>query len=129
MTLVSMICLDETALICDFAETYHIFDYRALPLRTAAALASGLRRNSRIMIRMSGIGVDPDTLLLAAAVDRLSFLAWVKTKDGQKNRNRPKSIVADLMGKNRKKDEYDAYESAEDFDAARARFLTTGGGS
>ena len=90
MTLVSMIRMDETALICDFAETYHIYDYRAMPLRTVAALAAGLRRNSRIMIKMSGVGVDPDTLLLAAAVDRLSFLAWVKTKDGQKNRNRPK---------------------------------------
>ena len=75
MTLVSMIRMDETALICDFAETYHIYDYRAMPLRTVAALAAGLRRNSRIMIKMSGVGVDPDTLLLAAAVDRLSFLA------------------------------------------------------
>ncbi|MBO7722484.1 MAG: hypothetical protein J6S27_01735 [Thermoguttaceae bacterium] len=32
-----MVREDETALICDLAETYHILDWRALPLRTAAA--------------------------------------------------------------------------------------------
>jgi hypothetical protein len=32
------------------------------------------------------------TLLLAEAVDALRTLAWMKTKDGQKNRNRPQPI-------------------------------------
>jgi hypothetical protein len=31
-------------------------------------------------------------MLLAAAVDRLTWLAWAKTKDGQKGRNVPKPI-------------------------------------
>lgn len=43
-----MILTDEDALICDFAETYNVLDYRALPLRTAATLASGLRADARI---------------------------------------------------------------------------------
>lgn len=43
-----MIATDEDALICDLAETYHVFDYRGLPLKTAAALASGLRNDARI---------------------------------------------------------------------------------
>lgn len=43
-----MILTDEDALICDLAETYHVLDYRALPLKTAAALASGLRADARI---------------------------------------------------------------------------------
>lgn len=33
-----------------------------------------------------------ETYLLADAVDSLRFLAWAKSKDGQKNRNRPKAI-------------------------------------
>lgn len=38
-----MVAVDEEALICDFAETYNILDWRELPCRTAAILASGLR--------------------------------------------------------------------------------------
>ena len=36
-------------------------------------------------------------LLLAAAVDRLTMLAWFQTKDGAKGRNRPKSIVERML--------------------------------
>lgn len=43
-----MILTDEDALICDLAETYNVLDYRALPVRTTAALASGLRADARI---------------------------------------------------------------------------------
>jgi len=43
-----MIATDEDALVCDLAETYHVLDYRMLPLKTAAALASGLRSDARI---------------------------------------------------------------------------------
>lgn len=43
-----MILTDEDALICDLAETYHVLDYRSLPLLTAATLASGLRSDARI---------------------------------------------------------------------------------
>lgn len=34
-----------------------------------------------------------NNLLLAAAVDSLRWLQWVKTKDGQKNRGRPDPIA------------------------------------
>ena len=41
-----MIATDEDALICDFAETYHIYDYRSLDVEYAATLAYGLRDDS-----------------------------------------------------------------------------------
>lgn len=123
-----MAATDESALICDFAETYHILDYRALPLRLAAVLASGLRENSRIKMIMTGTKVDKDTALLAAAVDRLSMLVWAKTKDAPKGKNRPKSILAMLTKEEKKKpDDLVAFESAEDFEAARKRIIQGGG--
>ena len=48
-----MLKKDEEALICDFAETYHIYDYKRLPLTTVAALAVGLRENSRLKMAMN----------------------------------------------------------------------------
>lgn len=127
MIMASMVATDETALICDFAETYHILDYKGLPLRLAAALASGLRDGSRIKMAMSGATIGSDTALLAAAVDRLSLLVWSKTKDAEKNRNKPKSMLAMLLKDDGPKDDLEKFDTAEEFEAARKRIIQGGG--
>ena len=75
-----MAARDEDALVCDMAETYHIFDYRALPLFLAARLACGLRENSRSKMRLAGNRIELRDALLAAILDRVSFLAWAQTE-------------------------------------------------
>ena len=113
----------ETELICDFAETYHILDWRTLPLNTAAALSVGLRENSRVKMKIAGVDAGQDTLLLAAIVDRLSLLWWAKTKDAESGRNKPKSIFEQLT--RRPEDEPEkkvtAFRSGEEFRAAWAK--------
>ena len=117
-----MIRTDETALICDLAETYGVMDYRALPLKTLAALSSGLRDNSRIKMAMTGQKITTDTALLAAAVDRLSLLWWAKTKDGYNNVNQPESLLLRLIGKGEEqKKDYETFDSPDDFNAAWKR--------
>ncbi len=116
-----MIATDRTALICDLAETYGIYDMRALPVSTLAVLASGLRDNSRIKIKMSGVKTDQETLLLAMAVDNLRFLSWTKTKAAQDGSDRPKSIAKALLGQVEERPRNVAYESGEEFDAAWKR--------
>lgn len=73
MTLAGMVNLDESALICDLAETYGIYDYRQLPLRTVAVLAAGLRENARIIRKKEQVEGQPDlkTQLLAVIADRI----------------------------------------------------------
>lgn len=117
-----MLAVDRTALICDLAETYGILDYKVLPVETLAALSVGLRENSRIKMKLSGAKVQPDFLLLAAAVDRLSLLVWSKTKDAEKGRKIPKSLVEVL---NRKKKESDvmAFNTAEEWESAKAKII------
>lgn len=56
--------------------------------------------------------------LLARMVDELAFISWSKTKDGQKNRKRPPSVLKALTEK--KKEEYESFKTAEDFKAAWA---------
>ena len=122
MILAGMIRTDETALICDMAETYGIYDWRALPLETAAALASGLREDSRIKRKIAGMPVDTMTLLTAMIVDRLSLLVWSKTKDAEKGENRPGSIVEKILSLDKKEEnEVEGFQTPEDFqDAWRA---------
>lgn len=117
-----MLSEDEDALICDLAETYCIFDYRALPPSRVAVLAVGLGDNSRIKSKMSGQKIPTETMLLAAVLDKLSVLVWMQTKDGQHNRNYPPSILSELMSDKKQTTQNDiqSYQSGEDFMRARA---------
>ena len=119
-----MIASSEDALVCDMAETYGVFDYRALPLPLAATLAAGLRDTSRSKMKLSGAAAAPDTLLLAAATDWLATLVWMQSEDGQKRRNRPKTVLVALLGEQAKPGgEVRAFDTAEEYEAERARIL------
>ena len=118
-----MAARDEDALVCDMAETYHIFDYRALPLFLAARLACGLRENSRSKMRLAGNRIELRDALLAAILDRVSVLAWAQTRDGQKNRNRPASILDRLMREPDESETPVVYAGGEEFEKARKQIL------
>ena len=117
-----MINADEDALICDFAETYHIFNYRGLSLKQAAILACGLRENSRIVMKMSRTRVDNFTLLLASAIDNLKTLVWQNTESGHKGTDVPKSIAQALLGIEDEK-EFETYTSGDEFMQARQKII------
>lgn len=107
---------DKSALICDLAETYGIFDYRALPVSLLATLSVGLRDNSRIKMHLAGVKASRAEILAAATVDRLSMLVWLHSEDGRNGTNRPKSVLATLMGQNMENDQVEAFENGEDFE-------------
>lgn len=115
-----MIRTDEDALICDLAETYHIYDYKRLPVKLVASLAVGLRSDSRIKIKLSGSKVSPDTMMMAAIIDRLNVLVWMQTKDGQHGRNQPKPLLRVF-----EEPESDtiSFLSGEDYEKERQRLL------
>lgn len=117
-----MIKTDEDALICDLAETYHIYNYRQLPADLVAVFSVGLRENSRIKMAMSGQRVPLETMLLASIADRVGILAWQNTQDGHKGRNAPKEFVS-ILTEEPKEREGSVFKSGEDFENARARIL------
>lgn len=117
-----MIKIDENALICDLAETYHIYNYRQLPADLVAVFSVGLRENARIKMAMSGQKVSLETLLLASVADRVGILAWQNTEDGHKGRNAPKEFVSILTEEPKEREE-SVFKSGEDFENARARIL------
>ena len=116
-----MISADRDALVCDLAETYGIFDLRALPVSTLATLAVGLRDDSRIKMRLAGAKATRSELLLAAAVDRLSMLLWAQTEDGRNGVNRPQSVFVAIQGEGKKDGPVEAFETADAFEAEWAR--------
>lgn len=108
-----MINEDEDALICDFAETYQVLDYRSLPAVLAATLAFGLRDDSRIKMKLRGETLTSDIVFAALQLDALNTLAWMQSHDGAKGRNRPSSIYKALVNAG-KPSEIQAFDSGEE---------------
>lgn len=111
-----MIVLDEDALICDFAETYHILNYRELPPITAGVLACGLRDNSRIKLKMADVKVSLEDILLATIADKLENQMYQYAKaHGAKNIGEPESILKRIQGEQKEESSLETFESGEDF--------------
>lgn len=117
-----MLAIDEEALICDLAETYHIYDYKSLPASRIATFSVGLRDNSRIKLAINKMPCSLETLLMALIADRLSLLIWAKTEDGQKGIHQPKSIAEQLMGYEREKDTV-CFDTPEAFEKERQKIM------
>ena len=109
-----MIAIDEDALVCDFAETYNVFNYRELPVCLAGTLAAGLRDDSRIKMKIAGMSVPLNTLLMASAVDNITALLWARA--GGKGK-RPNSIAQQLVKPDRK-NKPTGFSSPEEFESA-----------
>ena len=112
-------------LVCDMAEVYSVYDWRALPLVTAATLAQGLPASSRVMRLLSGGLPDAETMLLAMIVDRLGHIAWMFSEDGAKRINHPPYILDAITGRTPKQDLSEGFDSSDAFFVAWAQI--TGG--
>ena len=82
-----------------------------------ALFSCGLRENSRIKRKLSGEKADTEEILLSIIADRIGTLVWFNSEDGEKRINRPRSILASLVGEEEEK-EVHAFDSGEDFEVA-----------
>lgn len=110
-------------LACDMAETYGVIDLSELPVRTLAALAVGLRGNSRTIQKLSGTKLDTTTALLALIADHMRVWTW-RLFGGP----RPESLLSKLLGENDSDKESGvvSYATGEEFMAAREAWMREG---
>jgi len=110
---------DEGAVLCDFAEVYHIYNLRDFDAGYISALAAGLDENSRTVRMMSDVSASLDEILTAMIVDRLSYILYALA--AKKGTKKPDSMVEALIKKS-KQDErkYKIFSSPEEFEKACA---------
>ena len=82
-------------MMCDLAETYHIFNYRQLPVEMVAVFVWGLPEKARVWKKFGY--KDIDRQLLALIYDNLNWLVWAQTEDGANNMNKPKRLYDKLF--------------------------------
>ncbi len=121
-----MVADGEDNLICDFAQFYHVLDWRALPLSLSATLAAGLPPESRCMQKLSGLNCPPALMLTARISDDLHKWLWWHTKDGQGGKDMPVYMLEQLLGR-KKEHACRGFESGEAFMEALKSFETTPG--
>ena len=71
-------------------------------------------------MRLAGLKLKPDTLLLASILDTVSIIKWLLTKDAKTGANRPESIVK-VLTQEKKQDDIKAFDSPDAFEAALAK--------
>lgn len=111
-----MLCIDEDAVICDLAETYNIYDMELLPAIKVATFVCGLRDDSRIKLKLSGVNYDINTILLATLVDRYSTVHFKQTEDSL--------FAPKLMGvkSNEKETDIISFASVDEYKRAMQEF-------
>lgn len=87
-------------------------------------MVEGLQDDSRFKLKLNGMKTTTDTMLSAIACDYLAKLWWSKTEDAEHGRNKPISILSQLLAEdNAENNEKDGFDSVEEFNNARSRLL------
>lgn len=118
MYLAKVIANSEDQLICDFAQYYHIFDYKELQPSLAATLAMGLPEESRTKKKLTGVNVTLDQMLLALILDDFNFFLWSRRR---KKGPKPKQVYKMLTEPEKPKEELMSFRSPKEYEAWRAR--------
>ena len=123
-----MRAVHEDALICDFAQYYHVYEIDSLDVRTAAVLACGLPADSRAFresSRSKETGINPDSLFKAAVIDAIRNVEWAICQTHSKKRlKRPESVTKKLLGqKDEQHQNVQGFETPEEYEAARQRII------
>ena len=118
-----MIKADKSALICDMAEVYGVYDINHYKASYIAILACGLGDNSRIKKKLNGVRASTTDMLLSLLLDGINTLIWLQTEDARTGTNRPKSVYKSIMGI----EEVSEYESVN-IDEFEAEWQKRGGG-
>lgn len=114
--------IGEEELICDFAETYRVLDFKSLPARLAAILAVGMRDDSRIKMKLRGDRLSRRDGLLAMIYDIFAEYIWAI---GGAKGDRPASAYRMMSGIEEKnsKPSVRGFDSPEEYEEERRRLL------
>lgn len=116
MILAHLLSDSEDEIICDLAETYHVLNYQELPPDLVATLVIGLPDSSRIKRKLTKKKTTMEAELLALIVDLMATYMW--SRSGRKG-TKPPSIYKILTKEDKEKDELEAFDSIEEYEAWR----------
>lgn len=73
-------------------------------------------------MKAGGAQAPPMMIMLAHILDAVRLLVWSKTRDAERNRNRPKSVAESLI-EGEKESDIVGFRTSAEFEAERKRLL------
>ena len=122
----------ESAIICDLAQYYNIYDWRKFEIGYIATLVCGLGSDSRTMLEIADTPFSINTYIQAITADYLANLLFVEIKKSvgkKKQVEKPKSLLDILKNAKNKDDaqkELRTYRTPEEFEQARREIIEKG---
>ena len=116
----------ESELICDFAEYYHILDYKSIEPGLAGVLLQGLRPESRTKMKLTNQKITLEQTLLAIIADGVKALIFMLSK--KKGKKLPESILKLLINGKNKTKQFKGFESSADFERSWRKITGVGHG-
>lgn len=118
----------ESAIICDLAQYYNIYDWRKFEVGYIATLVLGLGADSRTMLEIADTPFGINTYISAITADYLANLLFVEIKKSTKKKKieKPKSLLEILQNAKNKGDaqkELRTYRTPEEFEKARRAII------
>lgn len=107
-----MYSTDKDALLCDLAETYHIYDFDAFKPSKMAIFAYGLREDSRIKMKIGGMNDISRLGIMIHAADTLTLIYHALT--ATKKTKAPK-LFYDVVYEKEPEKKTESYASGEAF--------------
>ncbi len=107
----------EDDVICDLAETYHIFSYKEHKPSFIATLLSGLKDDARISMRLAGVTADTKTRLLAMIADLIR--AFGGSFDGEEG-----TSIYDTFIRTQESKKATGFNTVEEYENRRNEIIT-----
>ena len=106
--------------MCDFAQYYHVMNWRALPVRLAATLAAGLPPESRSLMLLHGQSLTAVQIMQAATLDGVNALCWRFDRLMGSKEKPPDSVLHALLGSPAQEDSgaVQSFATPAEFEAA-----------
>lgn len=116
----------ESELICDFAEYYHILDYKSINPGLAGVLLQGLRPESRTKMKLTNQKITLEQTLLAIIADGIKGLIYMQSR--KKNKKLPESILKMLIDSKKDSKQFKGFNSGADFERTWRKITGVGHG-
>lgn len=116
-----VICKD--ALICDFAQYYHIYDLDSVNLQTAAILACGLPPDSRTLRQMTGQKFSAEMVIQMRILDTVRFFQYAYISSHSKRKVPKPQSIFEILNEKKEENPIRGFKTKEAFEAARERIL------
>ena len=96
---------------------------RQLPPLRIAVFLYGLRKDSRIKLRLAGLEYTLTEQLLVGIFDKVNWLQWANSKTAKDGGEPPEPLAFKLFGGDADRSDITAYNSPEEFETQRRRII------